>query len=170
MRIFFLLTGVLFMVAAADAATYQWTDSLGGVHFTDNADNIPAKYRNKAREVAVTPEYEAPAQPQKQIDSPAAREKQSSHDGKDEKWWRSSFQALRNEMKIIQDNLPEKKAQLEELRRLRTIYQKPSGRIAYYDKLNEIEQDEARVAELQKQLADLDTKASRAAVPMEWRQ
>ncbi|MGD0844567.1 MAG: hypothetical protein ABSA06_09405 [Geobacteraceae bacterium] len=57
-----------------------------------------------------------------------------------------------------------------ELRRQRTVYQKPGERIAYYDKLREIERDEARVTELQKQLDDLDTKAAKAAVPLEWRQ
>jgi hypothetical protein len=169
MRIFILLTGVMFMVAAADAATYEWTDSRGGVNFTDDSDKIPSKYRNKAREIKVTPAIDIPSQPQSQIVSPAARENESGFGGHDEMWWRSSFKALRDEMKNIQENLPGKREQLTQLKRQRTIYQKPSGRIAYYDKIREIEGDEARVTELQKQLADLDTNASKAAVPLEWR-
>ncbi|HEX2768424.1 MAG TPA: DUF4124 domain-containing protein [Geobacteraceae bacterium] len=169
MRIFILLTGVMVMVAAADAATYEWTDSRGGVHFTDDRDKIPAKYREKARELNVTPEIVAPPQPQNKIVAPAAREKESSYGGHDEMWWRSSFKTLRNEMKIIQENLPGKRDQLAKLRRQRTIHQKPSGRIAYYDMLREIERDEARMTELQKQLADLDTKAAKAGIPLEWR-
>ena len=170
MRIFILLTVVMVMVAAADAATYEWTDSQEGSHFTDDADKIPAKYRNKARELVMTPAMAAPSQPQDQIVSPAVRENVSSHGGHDEMWWRSSFQLLRDEMKNIQENLPVKRDKLLELRRQRTVYQKPDERIAYYDKLREIERDEARVTELQKQLDDLDTKAAKAAVPLEWRQ
>lgn len=171
MRIFILLTGVMVMVAAADAATYEWTDSQGGAHFTDDADNIPAKYRNKARELVVTPAMAAPSQPQQdQTVSPVVRENLSSHGGHDEMWWRSSFRSLRDEMKNIQENLPVKRDQLLELRRQRTVYQKPGERIAYFNKLREIERDEARVTELQKQLDDLDTNAAKAAVPLEWRQ
>jgi chromosome segregation ATPase len=172
MRTFILLTGVMVMVAVAvaDAATYEWTDSRGGVHFTDDSDKIPAKYRNKAREVNVTPENVAPSQPQSRIVPPAARESESSYGGHNEMWWRSSFKTLRKEMKNIQENLPRKRDQLAKLRRQRTIYQKPSGRIAYYDMLREIERDEARVTELQKQLAELDTKANKAGVPLGWRQ
>jgi hypothetical protein len=170
MRIFILLTGVMVMVAAADAATYEWTDSQGGAHFTDDADKIPAKYRNKARELVMTPAMVAPSQPQDQTVSPAARENESSYGGHDEMWWRSSFQSLRDELKTIQENLPGKRDQLLELRRQRTVYQKPGERIAYFNKIKEIERDEARVTELQKQLDDLDSKAAKAAVPLEWRQ
>jgi hypothetical protein len=170
MRIFILLTVVMVMVAAADAATYEWTDSQGGAHFTDDADKIPAKYRNKARELVMTPAMVAPSQPQDQTVSPAVRENVSNHGGHDEIWWRSIFQSLRDEMKNIQENLPVKRDQLLKLKRLRAVYQQPGERIAYYDKLKEIERDEARVTELQNQLADLDTKAAKAAVPLEWRQ
>jgi hypothetical protein len=158
------------MGAAADAATYEWTDSQGGAHFTDDADKIPAKYRNKARELVMTPAIVAPSQPQDQIVSPAVRENVSSHGGHDEMWWRSSFQSLRDELKTIQENLPGKRDQLLEQRFHRTIDQRKHGWSEYNDKLMEIERDEARVTELQKQLADLDTEASKAAVPLEWRQ
>jgi hypothetical protein len=169
MRILIMLTGVMIMVAAADASTYEWTDSQGGMHFTDNAKSIPAKYRNKARELAETPATEAPSQPQKKDVSPAAPGNGSSYGGHDEKWWRSSFKSLRNELKKIQENLPDKKAQLTDLRDQRLKYLKRSEKKAYNEMLKDIERDEARVTELQKQLADLDVLASKAAVPLEWR-
>src|SRR5512138_1974180 len=40
-----LLTGSL-----AAAEVYQWEDDQGGLHFTDNADKIPAKYRHKVQQ------------------------------------------------------------------------------------------------------------------------
>jgi len=73
-------------------------------------------------------------------------------------------------MKNIQDNLPKKRDELAELRRKKIIFSKPSGRIAYYDMLKGIERDEARVTELQNQLAELDAKAAKAGVPLGWRQ
>ena len=167
MRFLILLTGIMVMVAAADAATYEWTDSQGGMHFTDNADNIPAKYRNKARQLADTPDTVAPVQ---QKNSPAARGIGPSYGGHDERWWRTSFQTLRDELRNIQENLPRKRGQLPGLRHERTIYQKRGERIAFSDMLKEIERDEARVIELQKQLAELDITASKAAVPLAWRQ
>jgi hypothetical protein len=169
MRIIFLLAGVLAIADVALAGVYEWTDSQGGVHFTDNADKIPAKYRNKAREKEMQPAIEIKSEPAEAI-TPTVQSTPSPYGGHDETWWRSSYSGLRDEMKRIQENLPYKREKLTQLRRKREIYQKPTGRIAYYDMLKEIERDEARVTELQKELADLDEKAAKAGVPLAWRQ
>jgi chromosome segregation ATPase len=169
MRIIFLLAGVLAMANVALAGVYEWTDSQGGVHFTDNADNIPAKYRNKAREKELQPAIEIKSEPAQAVTT-AEKNSPPTYGGHDETWWRASYSGLREEMKNIQDNIPEKRAKFTALRRQREIYQKTSGRIAYYDMLKEIERDEARVKELQKELADLDDKAAKAGVPLAWRQ
>jgi len=169
MRIIFLLAGVLAMVNVALAGVYEWTDSQGGVHFTDNADKIPAKYRNKAREKEMQPVIEIKSEPAQAV-TPTVQSTPSSYGEHNEAWWRASYSGLRDEMKNIQDNLPDKREKLTQLRRKREIYQKTSGRIAYYDMLKEIERDEARVKELQKELADLDDKAAKAGVPLAWRQ
>jgi hypothetical protein len=157
------------LAAAVHAATYQWIDSQGGLHFTDNLKKVPAKYLNKVRKVDVQPviqKNEQPSQPVQTLTDTAA---QNTFAGHDEMWWRSSFEALRDEMKNLQEKLPGKRDQLAELRRIRTIYQKPGERIAYYDMLKEIERDEARVTKLRKQQADLDDAAAKAGVPLEWR-
>jgi len=39
----------------ASADIYRWEDETGGVHFTDDLSNIPAKQRGKAREIQKTP-------------------------------------------------------------------------------------------------------------------
>jgi hypothetical protein len=36
-------------VGDAAATTWRWTDEQGGVHFSDNHDKIPVRYREKAR-------------------------------------------------------------------------------------------------------------------------
>jgi hypothetical protein len=169
MRIIFLLAGVMAMATVALAGVYEWTDSQGGVHFTDNADKIPAKYRNKAREKELQPVIEIKSEPAQAV-TPTVQSTPSSYGGHDETWWRASYSGLREEMKNIQENLPDKRDRLTELRRKREIFQKTSGRIAYYDMLKEIERDETRVKVLQKELDDLDDKAAKAGVPLGWRQ
>jgi hypothetical protein len=158
------------MAVVAHAADYEWTDSQGGLHFTDNLDKVPAKYLNKVRKLDVKPviqEKEQPSQPEQMSIAPEA---QNLFGGHDEMWWRSSFKALRDEMKSIQDNLPGKTERLTELRRKLYIFSKPSTRVAYNDMDGEIGKDEARVSELQKKLADQDESAAKAGVPLEWRQ
>jgi hypothetical protein len=172
MRNFFLVIGIMFIVASAHAATYEWTDSQGGKHFTDDPDKIPAKYRQKSRKIDVEPpvEWKQPVPPPER--QPAASEpmRESLPGGHNETWWRSSFKMLRNDLKKIQDKLPEKRDALSALGRKRTLYHKASDRTAYNGLKDDIDKDEARVTELQKQLADLDADATRAGVPMEWRQ
>lgn len=169
MRIIVLLAGVMAMATVAQAGVYEWTDSKGGAHFTDNADKIPPKYRNNAREIDPQPVIQTKEEPAAAI-APSMEKSPQSYGEHDEMWWRSSYKTLRDEIKSIQDNLPGKRDRLTELRRKKAIFSKPSGRIAYYDMLKEIQGNEARVTELQKQIADLDTKAAKAGVPLGWRQ
>jgi len=170
MRSIILLIGIMIMAGAVHAADYEWTDSQGGVHFTDNLNNVPAKYMDKVRKLDLKPVIQKEDQTSQPEQKSSATAAQSPYGGHDETWWRSSFTSLRNEMKSIQDNLPGKRDKLDELRRKFYIFSKPSGRIAYNDMYAEIGRDEARVAELQKQLAALDDAAAKAGVPVGWRQ
>jgi hypothetical protein len=45
----------LTFVAPSLADIYRWEDESGGIHFTDDISNIPAKHRRKAREIQKTP-------------------------------------------------------------------------------------------------------------------
>jgi hypothetical protein len=166
MKSFILLTGILVMCAVAHATTYEWTDNQGGLHFTDNLDKVPAKYLKRVRKVDVQPVIQQPSQPPQQSIAPAA---QNIFGGHDEMWWRSSFKALRDDMKSIQDGLPGKKEKLAELRRKFSIFNKPGFRRASNDLDAEISDDDAQITNLKKQLADLDDAATRAGVPQEWR-
>ncbi|MBE0605836.1 MAG: DUF4124 domain-containing protein [Deltaproteobacteria bacterium] len=44
-----------FLAPPASADIYRWEDETGGIHFTDDLSNIPAKHRRKAREIQKTP-------------------------------------------------------------------------------------------------------------------
>jgi Domain of unknown function (DUF4124) len=174
MRTVFVLIGIMVMAAGAHGATYEWSDSQGVVHFTDDPDRIPDKYRLKARELNVQPvtgEKESTSPPPPAAATiPAPAKAVPSYGGHDEEWWRSSFQALRDEIKTIQDNLPGKRDKLAVLGRKRTLYHKATDRTAFNELNAGIEKDEARITDLQKRLAELETAAATAAVPLEWRQ
>lgn len=160
---------------AARADTYRWVDDKGVVNFTDNPDLIPSKYRKRVRK---SPSMTSPApqseskpepRPQRQSTPPANSSEKKPTGGLSEQEWRSRFATLRAELKALQDGLPKKREALDQLRRKRTIYQRPQDRVAYNDQMDKIERDEARIKELETQLSSLDIEASRAGVPFEWR-
>jgi chromosome segregation ATPase len=168
MKIIILLASILIASGIANAEIYQWTDKSGGIHFTDDQEKIPPEYRNKTKEIDLTPAVEENEpqtnQPDSNMDNSAP-----SYGGHDEKWWRSSFRSIREDIKRIQDGLPAKRDRLRELKRVRKLFHKPADRLDINDLENEIKQDEEQIATLEKKLADLDTEASRNAVPLEWR-
>jgi hypothetical protein len=72
-------------------------------------------------------------------------------------------------LKNLNDQIAGKKKELEDLRRRRMLYQKPSDRVAYYALMDEIGRDEEQVKVLQKSLDDLESRADAAGVPRDWR-
>ena len=188
---------VMFACSFAQAEVYEWVDGQGVVHFTDQLDNVPASYREKVKrresvsgeKVNVAPTPAAPPA----AESAPQEQKAELYGGHDRNWWLSSFKALRDERKDIQDKLPEKKETLTKLHRRWVIsmgrtpkegestsnpenYITQSAlstpgkhREAYYDKKAEIEKDEARLKEIEQQLASLEADADRGGVPFEWR-
>ncbi len=60
------------LVGDAAAATFRWTDEQGVVHFSDNYDNIPSRYREKVRieeesTPSVIPRHEVVPPPQESV-------------------------------------------------------------------------------------------------------
>jgi hypothetical protein len=182
MKVFLILFMATFLSSfAARAATYEWVDDKGVVNFTDNPDKIPAKYRKKVKKrpygtyekPTMAPSGKIQEQPQPVTGTESelgGQNRRKLFSGHDETWWRSRFAGVRNELKEIQDGLPRKKEELIALRRKMTIYKTGHDRKAYYEKLAEIEKDEARIKDLNEQLDALDGEASKVGVPFEWRQ
>lgn len=195
-----LLASVVLAAPAAHAAIYQWTDSKGVVHFTDNRANIPAKYRSKAQRLKRYEEHPAKggtesqrqgsktipqptaqgaaptsSPPPSTTPHPAAQPAPAAADtfspgGHNELWWRERFSTLRRELKSLQDGLAQKQAQLIEVRRQRTIYQRPGDREAISAAQGAISADEARINEVLNKITALELDAARAGVPTDWRQ
>lgn len=211
MRWLIALVITMFAFSAAQAEVYEWVDGQGGVHFTDNPNKVPARYRKKVkiRESVTGGETTAPPSPaMTPTPQPAPPEQKAElYGGHGENWWRTTFKALRKELKDVQEKLPGKRDALEKLHRQYVIslgrspkpgetgesrfFKSPQEgttvvtpqdtltpnplsmiggkRIAYYEMMAEIEKDEARVKELEQQIASLETDADRAGVPFEWR-
>ena len=173
-------TTVLFLVlltqlfpSAVQAAFYQWDDTAGVTHFTDNPDSIPSRYQKRAKKLNMTDQPAASreeASPAPTGGAGTAAPVAQSLGGQSESWWRGHFSALRSEQKALLAGLTDKQARLVELRRKRVIYMRAQDREAVNSMQAEISVDELRISELQKQIDDLDQQATRAAVPVEWRQ
>jgi hypothetical protein len=197
------LLSIVLAAAVAHAAIYEWTDSDGVVHFTDNRANIPGKYRNKAKRLkryeehpakggtepqrqgsrtipqptpqgapSAAPSSTAPSTTPRQAPQPTPETVDHSFTpgGHDEQWWRERFGTLREELKSLQEGLATKQAQLIELRRQRTIYQRGSDREAINALQGQISADEARINEVLNKITALELDAARAGVPTDWRQ
>jgi len=52
---------LLLVATFAHAETYQWTDSVGTVHFSESLAEIPASYRKRARPLGISTSAGSPA-------------------------------------------------------------------------------------------------------------
>jgi hypothetical protein len=173
MKWIIVLVLVMFACPAVQAEIFEWIDGQGVVHFTDDLDKVPAKFRGKVqiktpgagRDGGATAEKVQPPG----VAAPPPNVKKQLYGGHDENWWRSSFNVAQGELKKLQDQLAEKNQSLTELHRKRVIYQKPSDRVAYNALAEEISGDEEKLKALQAQFAALQAEADNAGVPQEWR-
>ena len=174
MRLVIAIVLTMFSFSAAWATVYEWVDNEGVVHMTDDHDKVPLKYRKvmRARDID-TREVETPRPvPEGQtvgvpVPPPVQAE---SYGGHDEEWWRASFREARESIRNLKDQIVGKKKSMEELHRVRVLYQKSSDRVAYYALADEIAKDEEAVKGLEGNLARLNSEADGAGVPQEWRQ
>jgi hypothetical protein len=167
---------ILLVVNFSVAAMYKWEDSKGGVHFSDNPDSIPLKYRKNAinrdaREGSPptsvnikTPTQQVPTEPVQSdaINSPVVEK------GRD--YWQTRFNGLRTELNGLKAGLEAKRERMNEYRRKWLVTQKRVERQSFNQIEDEINKDEERIKDLEKKLEALDSEAARNAVPFEWRQ
>jgi len=160
---------------SAPCAFFQWVDGQGVTHFTDNPDTIPERYRKRAQKLELSGEpaasRPAAAEPHPQPPPPTAQPEAPSGDygGHPEAWWRDSFSLLRGELDTLQKDLADRQTKLVALRRKRALYMRAQDREAVNAMQDAINADEVRLAQLQNQLAELEQRAAKAAVPVQWR-
>ncbi len=175
LAIFTVLSPLILTLPGA-ATTYEWKDDSGTLHFSDNRQNIPAKYLDRVRELEtgsseINPPSSSPASQRAEPSPDKLQERNAAHsDTLDEKLWRSSIASLQTEIMILKDDLTIKKEYLNGLRRKRAVHQLRRDRIEYNNLEQEIGRDEARMKLLQEKLKLLDAEAVNAGVTPDWRQ
>lgn len=160
---------LLSLTVPSFGAVYEWVDDKGVVNFTDSRDKIPARYQGIARErdlseernVTVIKDEEVPAAPLEQ------KPRTQFYGGRDAEWWRATIEAVRTEMKTIEEGLPVKRQELAQVKRRRVLYHKAVDRVAVDRMSKEIEADEAKLRELQEKLNLLQRQAGEAGVPQD---
>ncbi|HJV64471.1 MAG TPA: DUF4124 domain-containing protein [Geomonas sp.] len=166
----FLLIFILNSVAYA--AFFKWVDDHGVVHFTDNRNKIPKKYRKQAKQLAIMDDS-SPSKPPQQA-APAAAQPPASQEltygGHDQYWWRQQFASQKARVQTLQESLVQKNTKLTELRRKRAIYFRAQDRVAINNLQDLITAEESKLSDALKQLDELDQEATRAGVPADWRQ
>lgn len=164
---------VLLLIAApfAHAAFYQWTDTRGVIHLTDDPRKIPKRYQKSARKLQLSEEPAAArgAAPVPQPPRQVSRPRQPAPGGHPERWWRERFATLRGELQALEAALPEKEEKLVQLRRERAIFQRTRDRVAVNAMKDEVSAHRERISELRAQIDALEQAAARAEVPVEWR-
>lgn len=127
------------------AGTYQWTDGAGVLHFTDNPEQIPAKYHDRVRELpsitkekqeSGSPDTAASPAPSSGVRAPLTGESERSA-------FRNEYDALTRELKKLQDALPGKKEELIRLHRKWTILK---GKMPASDEIAAFEKKRAQGA------------------------
>lgn len=104
------------------AGTYQWTDAAGVLHFTDNPEQIPAKYHKRVRELpSISKEQQGSGSPDVGASPAPSNEVREPLPGENGGAFRGEYGALTRELKKLQDTLPGKKEELTQLHRKWTI-------------------------------------------------
>ncbi len=193
MRKLFLALILLLLLDGSNAGAdiFQWEDEQGVLHFTDNADKIPRKYKMKVKQresgpVAVPVQKPADVQaPVAQVPLPLAAE--MLYGGQPASWWQERFNAVRQTLAEAKSVLAEKQEALQRAHRAYVVSLDTSRikvdsenedkvksygintigakRKAYRDLQEEIPRLEERVREIEAQLAALQAEADAADLP-----
>ncbi len=121
MRYLFVFLLAIAAASAVWAETYEWVDSAGVTHFTDDLDRVPAKYRVRLRERESVKAEEKKAS--SGGDKAAAVVENTPvkaaelYGGHAETWWRSRYADIRREIGKLQGDLPAKREDLTQLHR-----------------------------------------------------
>ena len=187
MRALLLALAVLAAVPALAQPVYRWLDAQGEEHFTDDPSSIPAQYRKVARTLRsaelghVVPSRADSPPPAASADRPGAAPPAEHAAGEQppkekarEKVWREAFRLARARVDGLEQSLVTDRAAVADPNAAgMSVRRQISGAVLpspEYEALKErVVRHEAELAKARESLDDLDRRASREAVPQEWR-
>jgi hypothetical protein len=162
-----LVAMLLLYPLSAVAQTYEWTDHQGGVHFTDDRNRIPKKYRKKVRvlgENTGQPLISETTSGKKKSSKGEEAEKEKGknlYGGKDETAWRNEFKSARGAVQRTEADISELRGRLAD-----TSNMSRSEYLTLQATLNHLQ---SRLDGQQQKLDQLQESADKAGVPAEIR-
>ena len=173
-----IIAGVVSMslLAAAGGAfgqTYEWTDSGGAVHFTDNPDMVPRKYKGTMRvRESIRSDVEDQSPKQKPMPGTLTEPPKGEplYGGKPFAWWQMRYRELATERQGVAARLDEMKGKETAVKRKKLILQRASDRRAVKEVREEIASQEELLKSVDEKIGALEADAVRAGVPPRWRE
>lgn len=158
-----LVAMLLLYPLSAVAATYEWTDAAGTVHFTEDLGSVPKKYRKKVKvlggDESGTPQTTVINEPAAQKPKADEQKGKKLYAGKDEGTWRKEIDAARRELEASQSNLLELKARMSDTSKM--------TRGEFLTIQNSIKHEAIRNEALRKKLEAVRGEAAAAGVPQQ---
>ncbi len=158
---------------------YSWEDK-DGVHYTDDAAQVPAKAKNRTEEKMEASRPAAAAKPESATaaakDARAAQVAQAQSDAETERQWRERFITLRRRIDTQRDLVARLRVVQANAARVTCVPQQLNGHTFpcppnyEYDRVStQLAVEQTRLEEAERELEQLDREASYAGVPREWR-
>ncbi|MGC4123058.1 MAG: DUF4124 domain-containing protein [Myxococcales bacterium] len=194
-----LLVAILCLAAgSAHAEVFRWVDEKGDVHYTDNADDIPASKRKSAVKTeggtlgyVKTETPRSPAKAPNRADgeasnaaaaAEAAREAEDAkeraaeeEEARREKEWRGRFREIHQRIDRLQRMIDADKKALADPTNSGIPMMSPNANGVILPNpefeaiRRRIPEEEAQLRDAKEDLADLEREASRNSVPQNWR-
>ncbi len=152
--------------------TYEWTGADGVVHFTDNPEMVPRKYKGSVRireSVGNSGEERVPM-PKAAAPASVPHAGEALFGGKPYSWWKGRYQALVAEREKAVTRLEELKVKEIAAKRKKLILQRAIDRAAVKEADKQIADQEELVKGIDARIAELESDAVKARVPVGWKE
>ncbi|MEW6326783.1 MAG: DUF4124 domain-containing protein [Thermodesulfobacteriota bacterium] len=108
-------------VSFAQGTIYKWTDQEGIVHYTDNPENVPAKFRGRAEQKTIDRRLPPHPAPEKSVAPPVSLEEKPADltdvRGRDKEWWLGQKKKWQDDVKRLTEQVKKNNEDIVTLRR-----------------------------------------------------
>jgi hypothetical protein len=180
-------------VSFAQGTIYKWTDEKGVVHYTDNPENVPSKFKSQVRQKTIDRRLTPQPESEKSVAPPVSRvlppvsseEKPDTRTdvrGRNKEWWLGQKKYWQDEVKRLSTQVKKNREDMATLRRGRVrqgtrteegIILNQGPLIDDYRELKRLQEITPELEEKLKKAQDMLEKdlirdAYRAGAPPEW--
>ncbi|MFQ5586753.1 MAG: DUF4124 domain-containing protein [Thermodesulfobacteriota bacterium] len=152
---------------------YQWTDSDGNVHITDDLLLIPPEYKDKVRVYKSTHiEEDAPTEYKEEVSPAPTQGGEELFGGQPLSWWKWRLDRKRQQVSDAEQVVAERKRYIEVFekgRRLGQFFSEEAAE-AYKNYKGDLPEKEERLRKLREEMEDLKRRARTAGVPKDIRE